>query len=77
MYDEIKQTILKLIRVSDQKAITVNRVFRRLIGKHKADIKHAMKLLINEGKLIMIVAKGEAARILNVQPGTEVYILNK
>ena len=77
MQTEMKRTIIKLIMASDKKVITVNRVFARLIGEHKANIKHAMKLLVGEKKLVMRVAMGESACILQVPNGTEVYILNK
>jgi hypothetical protein len=36
-----------------------------------------MKSLIKEGRVVMRVATGEAAIRLEVQNGTEVYILNK
>jgi ferritin-like metal-binding protein YciE len=77
MQSEMKRTIINLIKASDEKAITVNRVFRRLIGEHKTNIKQAMKSLIKEGRVVMRVATGEAAIRLEVQNGTEVYILNK
>ena len=66
-----------MIKSSDQKAITVIRVFVRLIGEHKANVKHAMKLLIGEKRIVKLIATGEAAARLQVQNGTEVYILNK
>tara|TARA_R110000744_G_scaffold16232_1_gene44821 strand:- start:471 stop:698 length:228 start_codon:yes stop_codon:yes gene_type:complete len=74
---EMKQTIINMINSSDQKAITVNRVFGRLIGEHKANVKHAMKLLIGEKRIVKLIATGEAAARLKVQNGTEVYVLNK
>jgi ferritin-like metal-binding protein YciE len=75
MYTEMKQTIIQSIKVSNEKATTINRVFGRLTGSHKANIKAAMKELIREGNIKMIVATGDAADYLNVQSGTEVYIL--
>ena len=40
-------------------------------------IKAAMKELIREGVVKMLVATGEAADYLNVQEGTEVYVLTR
>ena len=74
---DMKQKIINMISSSDEKAITVNRVFRRLVGEHKANVKHAMKLLVKERKVIELIATGEAACRLQVQNGTEIYILNK
>ena len=74
---DMKQKIINMINSSDEKAITVNRVFRRLIGEHKANVKHAMKLLVKERKIVELIATGEAACRLRVPNGTEVYILNK
>ena len=66
-----------MINSSDEKAVTVNRVFRRLVGEHKANVKQAMKILISEKKIVELKATGEAALRLRVPNGTEVYILNK
>ena len=77
MYTEMKQTIIQAIKASNEKATTINRVFGRLTGSHKANIKEAMKELVREKVVKMVVATGEAATYLNVQSGTEVYILNK
>ena len=74
---DMKQKIINMINSSDEKAITVNRVFRRLIGEHKANVKRAMKLLVKEKKIVELKATGEAAARLQVPNGTEVYILNK
>jgi hypothetical protein len=74
---DMKQKIINMINSSDEKAITVNRVFRRLIGEHKANVKQAMKLLVKEKKIVELKATGEAASRLQVPNGTEVYILNK
>ena len=74
---DMKQKIINMINSSDEKAITVNRVFRRLIGEHKANVKQAMKILISEKKIVAKIATGEAACRLQVPSGTEVYILNK
>ena len=48
-----------------------------MIGEHKANVKHAMKLLIGEKRIVKLIATGEAAARLKVQNGTEVYVLNK
>tara|TARA_R110000764_G_scaffold146819_1_gene234609 strand:- start:5862 stop:6089 length:228 start_codon:yes stop_codon:yes gene_type:complete len=74
---DMKQKIINMINSSDEKAITVNRVFRRLVGEHKANVKQAMKILISEKKIVEKIATGEAALRLRVPSGTEVYILNK
>ena len=74
---DMKQKIINMINSPDEKAITVNRVFRRLVGEHKANVKQAMKQLISEKKIVEKIATGEAACRLQVPNGTEVYILNK
>ena len=74
---DMKQKIINMINSSDEKAITVNRVFRRLVGEHKANVKQAMKILVSEKKIVELKATGEAACRLQVPNGTEVYILNK
>ena len=77
MHTETKRKIVQIINTTNERATTINRVFARLIGSHKATVKQGMKELLSEGKVIMTIASGEAAKILNVQPGTEIYILNK
>lgn len=75
MYTELKKEIIKLIMASRENAITMNRAFRRLAGIPKKKIKLAVNELVREKRIKMVVATGEAADYLNVQPGTEVYIL--
>tara|TARA_R110000765_G_scaffold143226_1_gene244764 strand:+ start:552 stop:785 length:234 start_codon:yes stop_codon:yes gene_type:complete len=77
MYTELKKTIIRLIVASNEGAITINRAFRRLAGTPKKKISLAIKELIREEKIKMLVATGETADYLNVQPGTEVYILTR
>ena len=74
---DMKQKIINMINSSDEKAVTVNRVYARLFGIHKSRVKEAMKSLINERKIVQLIATGEAACRLQVPNGTEVYILNK
>ena len=75
MYTEMKQTIIQAIKVSNEKATTINRVFGRLTGSHKSIIKAALKELIRDSEVKMVIATGEVADYLNVQTGTEIYIL--
>ena len=77
MYTELKKTIIKLIMASSESAITINRAFRRLAGIPKKKISLAIKELIREERIRMVVATGEAADYLNVQAGTEVYVLTR
>ena len=72
----MQNTILRAIDESIGKATTVNRIFKQLTGSHKATINHAMDQLIADKKVLKTVAMGETARMLNVLPGTVIYILN-
>tara|TARA_R110001606_G_scaffold397737_1_gene575068 strand:+ start:1347 stop:1574 length:228 start_codon:yes stop_codon:yes gene_type:complete len=74
---DMKQKIINMINSSDEKAVTVNRVYGRLFGVHKSRVKEAIKSLISERKIVQRIATGEAACMLQVPNGTEVYILNK
>ncbi len=77
MHTETKRKIVQIINTTNERATTINRVFARLIGSHKATVKQGMKELIEEGRVITTKACKDSAQILNVQIGTEIYILNK
>ena len=74
MQTEMIRTITNMLRET-REGLTVNRMFHRLAGKHKADIKHALKLMITKGSVEKHTLTGEVAKYLQVPDGTEFYIL--
>lgn len=73
MQTEMIRIITNMLRET-REGLTINRIFHRLVGKHKADIKQALKLMREKGDVEKMPLKGEVARYMQVPDGTEFYI---
>ena len=73
MHDEMIRVVANMLRET-REGLSINRIFHRLVGKHKADIKYALKVMRQKGDVEKVELRGEVAEYMQVPDGTEFYV---